>query len=48
MRPRPLVRKAAFATTFLDVDNDPGVLGVPPNAPGFRFELPNRYLIYSE
>ena len=39
---------AAFATTFLDIDNDPGVLGVPPNAPGFRFELPNRYLIYSE
>jgi hypothetical protein len=38
---------AAFATTFLDVDNDPGFLGVPVNA-GFRHELPNRYLIYSE
>ena len=39
---------AAFATNFLDVDNDPGFLGVPPAAPGFRHELPNRYLIYSE
>jgi len=39
---------AAFATNFLDIDNDPGVLGVPPAAPGFRHELPNRYLIYSE
>jgi hypothetical protein len=39
---------AAFATNFLDIDNDPGVLGVPPTAPGFRHELPNRYLIYSE
>jgi hypothetical protein len=38
---------AAFATTFLDVDNDPGFLGVPVSA-GFRHELPNRYLIYSE
>ena len=39
---------AAFATNFLDVDNDPGFLGVPPATPGFRHELPNRYLIYSE
>lgn len=39
---------AAFATNFLDIDNDPGVLGAPPAAPGFRHELPNRYLIYSE
>jgi hypothetical protein len=38
---------AAFATTFLDVDNDPGFVGVPVG-PGFRHELPNRYLIYSE
>ena len=39
---------AAFATNFLDVDNDPGFLGVPASAAGFRHELPNRYLIYSE
>ena len=39
---------AAFATNFFDIDNDPGVLGAPPTAPGFRHELPNRYLIYSE
>ena len=39
---------AAFATNFFDIDNDPGVLGAPPAAPGFRHELPNRYLIYSE
>jgi hypothetical protein len=39
---------AAFATNFLDIDNDPGFLGVPANAAGFRHELPNRYLIYSE
>ena len=36
---------AAFATNFLDIDND---LGVPASAAGFRHELPNRYLIYSE
>jgi hypothetical protein len=39
---------AAFATNFLDVDNDPGFLGVPATSAGFRHELPNRYLIYSE
>lgn len=39
---------AAFATNFLDIDNDPGFLGVPASAAGFRHELPNRYLIYSE
>ena len=39
---------AAFATNFLDVDNDPSFLGVPATAAGFRHELPNRYLIYSE
>jgi len=39
---------AAFATNFLDVDNDPGFLGVPATPAGFRHELPNRYLIYSE
>ena len=44
-RPQPY---AAFATNFLDIDNDPGFLGVPASAAGFRHELPNRYLIYSE
>jgi hypothetical protein len=39
---------AAFATSFLDVDADPGFLGVPPASAGFRHELPNRYLIYSD
>jgi hypothetical protein len=39
---------AAFATNFLDVDNDPGFLFVPPASTGFRHELPNRYLIYSD
>ena len=39
---------AAFATNFLDLDNDPGFLGVPASAAGFRHELPNRYLLYSE
>jgi hypothetical protein len=39
---------AAFATNFLDVDDDPGFLGVPATPAGFRHELPNRYLIYSE
>ena len=39
---------AAFATSFLDVDNDPGFLFVPPTPAGFRHELPNRYLIYSD
>ena len=39
---------AAFATNFLDFDNDPGFLFVPPTSAGFRHELPNRYLIYSD
>lgn len=39
---------AAFATNFLDIDNDPGFLFVPPASAGFRHELPNRYLIYSD
>jgi hypothetical protein len=39
---------AAFATNFLDVDNDPGFLFVLPASAGFRHELPNRYLIYSD
>lgn len=37
---------SAFATTFFDVDDDPGFLFVPPNPPGFRHEIPNRYMIY--
>jgi len=37
---------AAFATNFFDVDDDPGFVFVPPNPPGWRHELPNRYLVY--
>ena len=37
---------AAFATNFFDVDEDPGFLFVPPVAPGWRHETPNRYLVY--
>ncbi len=39
---------AAFATTFFDIDDDPGFLFVPPGGPGFRHQLPNRYLGYSK
>jgi hypothetical protein len=39
---------AAFATNFLDIDDDPGFLFVPPTPPGFRHETPNRYLVYSK
>jgi hypothetical protein len=39
---------AAFATNFLDVDSDPGFLFVPPTPPGWRHDLPNRYLVYSK
>jgi hypothetical protein len=38
---------AAFGTKFLDLDNDPGVPFFPPVAAGWRYELPNRYLIYN-
>jgi hypothetical protein len=42
---------AAFATNFYDVDNDPAPLPfyppIPPETAGWRYELPNRYLIYS-
>jgi hypothetical protein len=47
---------AAFATNFWDVDNDPGfpfapyfpiLPTVPPETAGYRYDLPNRYLIYS-
>ena len=39
---------AAFATNFFDVDSDPGFLFVPPAPPGWRHDLPNRYLVYSK
>jgi hypothetical protein len=38
---------AAFATKFYDYDNDPGFPFFPPVSPGYRYDLPNRYLIYS-
>jgi hypothetical protein len=38
---------AAFATKFIDLDNDPGVPFFPPVTAGWRYELPNRYLIYN-
>jgi hypothetical protein len=41
---------AAFATNFYDIDNDPGFPFFPPipaeNA-NWRYDLPNRYLIFS-
>jgi hypothetical protein len=39
---------AAFATTFFDIDNDPGFLFVPPQPPGWRHDLPNRYMVYDK
>ena len=44
---------AAFATSFFDIDNDPGfpvapfLPPVPPETAGYRYDLPNRYLIFS-
>jgi len=45
---------AAFATSFYDIDNDPGfplnppfLPPVPPEGPGYRYDMPNRYLIFS-
>ena len=38
---------AAFGTKFIDLDNDPGVPFFPPVTAGWRYELPNRYLIYN-
>lgn len=38
---------AAFATNFFDIDYDPSFLGIPSTSPGWRNELPNRYLLYS-
>jgi hypothetical protein len=46
---------AAFATNFYDIDNDPGfpfpppfnfLPTVPPETAGYRYDLPNRYLIF--
>jgi hypothetical protein len=39
---------AAFATNFFDLDDDPGFVFVPPTPPGWRHELPNRYLVYAK
>jgi hypothetical protein len=38
---------AAFATKFYDWDNDPGYPFFPPETAGYRYDLPNRYLIFS-
>jgi hypothetical protein len=45
---------AAFATNFYDIDSDPGfpfnppyLPNVPPETAGYRYDLPNRYLIFS-
>ncbi len=39
---------AAFGTKFIDLDNDPGVPFYPPvGTAGWRYELPNRYLVYN-
>jgi hypothetical protein len=39
---------AAFATNFWDYDNDPGFNPpwFPPQTSGYRYDLPNRYLIF--
>jgi hypothetical protein len=40
---------AAFATNFYDIDNDPGFPFFPPipsEPTGWRYDLPNRYLIF--
>jgi hypothetical protein len=40
---------AAFATNFYDIDNDPGfpfLPPIPPESSGWRYDLPNRYLVY--
>jgi hypothetical protein len=39
---------AAFATSFLDIDDDLGFLFVPSTRAGFRHLVPNRYLVYSK
>jgi hypothetical protein len=40
----------AFATNFYDLDNDPAPLPffppIPPETSGWRYDLPNRYLVY--
>jgi hypothetical protein len=41
---------AAFATNFYDLDNDPAPLPffppISPETSGWRYDLPNRYLVY--
>ena len=39
---------AAFATSFFDFDNDPGLMFTPPLSAGWRDELPNRYPVYQQ
>jgi hypothetical protein len=39
---------AAFATSFYDWDDDPGFMFAPPESAGWRYELPNRYLVYRQ
>jgi hypothetical protein len=42
---------AAFGTNFYDIDNDPAPLPfyppIPPQTAGWRYDLPNRYLIFN-
>jgi hypothetical protein len=38
---------AAFGTKFIDLDNDPGIPFFPPVNAGWRYELPNRYLVFN-
>jgi hypothetical protein len=38
---------AAFGTKFFDIDNDPGLPFFPPVGAGWRYELPNRYLVFN-
>jgi hypothetical protein len=39
---------AAFATNHLDLDEDPGFLGIPPVPPQLQYDIPLRYLVYSK
>lgn len=39
---------AAFATNHLDLDEDPGFLGIPPVPPQLQHDIPLRYLVYSK
>lgn len=37
---------AAFATHHINIDSEPGFLGIPPVAPQLLHDIPMRYLIY--